>query len=355
MGGVQQALSDGAAVDAAQDDGSTALHKAAFNGQLDICRTLLDRGVDASAADRSQFTPLHEACQAGHARVCELLIEHGADLEAKDCDGQTPLFQASRFNRPEAAGVLLKEGADLDARGLENRAPLHAAAFYGSSEVVDVMLAHGADPQVTSAHAFTDTRRHPHLLVMVSSHHRYEDVTPLHSAMMSDSTNSRDIARSLLGAGANPDALMSIHSKFQKNTPLDSSNPVFHKLTPLSICRSADAATILIERGASIQGVEGSVRPMLSAVVDNRPEVAAVLAYNGADFQEFADRAQNHGGFMPRYERQMQACIATQQTADFERDTAAVLADDFNPNAAPEANAVPSDEQPPSRRQRMRL
>lgn len=46
---------------------------------------------------------------------------------------------------------------------------------------------------------------------------------------------------------------------------------------------------------------------------------------------------------------------ADRQTAQFERDTAAVLADNFNPNATPEANLVQSDAEAPPRRQRMRL
>lgn len=46
---------------------------------------------------------------------------------------------------------------------------------------------------------------------------------------------------------------------------------------------------------------------------------------------------------------------ALEQHDQFERDTAAVLADDFNPIAAPDANAVPSDAEPATRRLRLRL
>lgn len=46
------------------------------------------------------------------------------------------------------------------------------------------------------------------------------------------------------------------------------------------------------------------------------------------------------------------AAFVTQQ---LERDTAAVLADNFNPNAVPEANTIASGTEPTPRRQRMRL
>lgn len=113
----------------------------------------------------------------------------------------------------------------------------------------------------------------------------------------------------------------------------------------------------LLERGAQVTTTDHQGRSSLHyAANGGHPQVCQLLVERGADFE-----AQDHEGMTPlawAHENSGGArdyLESLVQTRAFERQTAAVLADNFNPNAAPEANAVPSDEQPPARRQRMRL
>lgn len=113
----------------------------------------------------------------------------------------------------------------------------------------------------------------------------------------------------------------------------------------------------LLDRGAQVSTTDHQGRSCLHyAANGGHAQVCQLLVERGADFE-----AQDQDGMTPLAWAQENGGGARDyleslaQTRAFERQTAAVLADNFNPNAAPEANAVPSDEQPPARRQRMRL
>ena len=65
-------------------DGFTALHLAAFFGQEDAAKLLLDRGADARAVSRHhelQVAPVQSAAAGGHDAIVRLLLERGAELE----------------------------------------------------------------------------------------------------------------------------------------------------------------------------------------------------------------------------------------------------------------------------------
>jgi ankyrin repeat protein len=68
-------------------DGFTALHLAAFFGQEDAARLLLERGADVHVVSRHEtikVPPLQSAAAGGHRDIVELLLEHGADPSTAD-------------------------------------------------------------------------------------------------------------------------------------------------------------------------------------------------------------------------------------------------------------------------------
>lgn len=56
---------------------SQALVDAAGNGELSVCRSLLENGADPNSCQR--MTPLANAVKGGHVEVVKLLLMHGAD------------------------------------------------------------------------------------------------------------------------------------------------------------------------------------------------------------------------------------------------------------------------------------
>mmetsp|Transcript_21361 Transcript_21361/g.36396 ORF Transcript_21361/g.36396 Transcript_21361/m.36396 type:complete len:279 (+) Transcript_21361:71-907(+) len=87
--GMEELLAAGAAVNARDAEGCTALHFAADRGQLNAARTLLPAGADLDAQDTDGSTPLHYSALCGHEEVAKLLLEAGADSSIQDAAGST--------------------------------------------------------------------------------------------------------------------------------------------------------------------------------------------------------------------------------------------------------------------------
>jgi ankyrin repeat protein len=96
-------------------DGFTALHYAAFFGQEEAARILVERGAETGLVARHasiHVTPLHSAASGGHPGIVKLLLEHGADPNAAQDGGFTPLHSAAQNDDRESVEALLEAGAD---------------------------------------------------------------------------------------------------------------------------------------------------------------------------------------------------------------------------------------------------
>jgi ankyrin repeat protein len=87
-----EALGQPGAISAYSYDGWTPLHLAAFFGQLDAARLLVEAGADLQAVSRNSNanTPLHAATAGKHQAVALMLLEQGADPAVADGGGYTP-------------------------------------------------------------------------------------------------------------------------------------------------------------------------------------------------------------------------------------------------------------------------
>lgn len=79
-------------------DGWTPLHLAAFFGNLDATRLLLEAGADVHAVSQNALTntPLHAATAGKHPDVALLLLENDARSDVVDAGGYTPLQIATQ-------------------------------------------------------------------------------------------------------------------------------------------------------------------------------------------------------------------------------------------------------------------
>ena len=75
---VKQHLANGADVNA-KDDGWTPLHNAAGYSTKEMVELLISNGANVNAKNEDGWTPLHDAATK---EVAELLIDKGADMEA---------------------------------------------------------------------------------------------------------------------------------------------------------------------------------------------------------------------------------------------------------------------------------
>jgi uncharacterized protein len=142
----------GVDVNAAQRDGTTPLHWAAYRVDVDLTRLLLTHGAQADVANRFRATPLGEAVKAAQPAIVELLLEAGADPDAPNQDGQTALMLAARAGSIDVARRLLAHGADVNAReGWREQTALMWAADGAHAELVRLLIDHGADVRARAA------------------------------------------------------------------------------------------------------------------------------------------------------------------------------------------------------------
>ena len=138
-------------VNAAEADGTTALHWAVRAGQGDLVRLLLNAKANVRAANRYGVTPLSRAAVNGDAAMIDTLLRAGADPNAALPNGETVLMTAARTGRTDALKVLVARGANVNAQELRRgETPLVWAAANGHAAAVRLLVELGADVNLRS-------------------------------------------------------------------------------------------------------------------------------------------------------------------------------------------------------------
>ena len=140
-------LKEGADVNAAEGDGTTALHWAAMTGSLDITEVLLRAGASVAAKTRlGGATPLLLAAENGHAPVVQALLRAGADPHSSDGSGTTALMLAAGAGDAAALQHLIASDADVNAREQTfGQTALMFAAAANRVEAIKTLAARGAE------------------------------------------------------------------------------------------------------------------------------------------------------------------------------------------------------------------
>ncbi len=148
-------LQSGVDVNAAQVDGTTALHWAAFYDDPRMVGLLVRAGADVNAVNRYGLSPLVQACTNGDAEVVKLLLEAGADANTTMSGGETALMLAARSGSTEALKALLARGADPNSRERLGQTALMWAAAEGQTAAVRALIEVGADLNARLDSGFT--------------------------------------------------------------------------------------------------------------------------------------------------------------------------------------------------------
>ena len=152
---VRTMLDSGVNVNAAQADGTTALHWAAYNDDAETAGLLVRKGANVNAVNRYGVPPLSLACTNGSAALVKLLLDAGADANATMKGGETALMVAARSGNLDAVKALLVHGAKHDTRERRGQTALMWAAAEGHAAVVRALIEAGADIHATLDSGFT--------------------------------------------------------------------------------------------------------------------------------------------------------------------------------------------------------
>jgi ankyrin repeat protein len=138
-------------VKATAPDGSTALHWAAHNGDVDLVDRLIKAGANVNAKNEFGSTPIIEAANSGSTAVIDSLVKAGADANTTFVDGETPLMIIGRGTNVKAAELLLAHGANVNAMETQKlQTALMWASAQGQGPMVLTLIAHGANVNARS-------------------------------------------------------------------------------------------------------------------------------------------------------------------------------------------------------------
>ena len=149
---VELLVENGAAVDAVNAEGWTALQKASMAGHTDIVTYLLDHGANINHTNEFGHTSILLAARSGFAKLVQLLIDRGADLHRATTDNWTPIHLS--YHHLETTRVLMENGADAN-RIANDYTPLYLAASENQVEVVKVLLSFNPDLEVRYETGYT--------------------------------------------------------------------------------------------------------------------------------------------------------------------------------------------------------
>jgi len=241
-------------VNAAQPDGTTALHWAAHWNDAEAVTLLLKAGANAKAANRYGATPLSEAVVAGSSAMIEALLNAGASPKTLTSeDGETVLMTASRAGNVDAVRILLDRGADVNTvETYKGQTALMWAASESHPAVVKMLMAHGADWKVRSI----DRETKPPRLSAASS------ISPIArggftALLFSAREGDIESAKYMLDSGADIN-----YGDIDNSTALVVS--IMNKQYTF--------AKFLLDRGADVNVVDAAGRTALYAIVDIRNE-----------------------------------------------------------------------------------
>ena len=127
----------------------SALHAAAFAGQLENAKVLIELGSDVNCSGGYYGTSLIAASYKGNVDLMRMLLDVGADANALGRSHYgTALIAATDHiddENLESVKLLLSQGADPSQQGGTNaQYPLHSACAHCSDEVVNALIAAGA-------------------------------------------------------------------------------------------------------------------------------------------------------------------------------------------------------------------
>ena len=152
---LKKILEHDAKINLMDNNGWTALHHAAYNGDFESARELCEQGANVNSYSNSMKTPLHFAALNNHAEIVNLLISKGSKIEgitndeiirfapsksALIIDNVSPLLLAAKKGNTEWFELLLQLGANLYQTDTRKWNCLHFAAYNGHADLVKKII-----------------------------------------------------------------------------------------------------------------------------------------------------------------------------------------------------------------------
>lgn len=145
---IKKLLEKGVDVNSKNGHNETALMRAAWNNRYEATPLLLDAGADVNAQNNDGHTALLYAVEKGNGHVAHALVMAGADINVRDNEyrnGDTILMMAIRKEHLDCAKLLIAAGADVNAKNERGETAFTIADECDLREIKQKLVEAGAD------------------------------------------------------------------------------------------------------------------------------------------------------------------------------------------------------------------
>jgi ankyrin repeat protein len=169
-------LSYGANFNSFNNKGKTPLH-CLWTEHQSALKSMIDAGFDVNTADAGGNSCLHLVCEAGVTAIVQVLLCCSANVLSKNNDNETPLHKAASClsDCPKVCLLLMRSGAEVNALDNNGDTPLHVALQHGNIDTARALMENGADCKIVNVHG--ETVLHSMVMGGVDSQDLFKDLT----------------------------------------------------------------------------------------------------------------------------------------------------------------------------------
>jgi len=273
MDKLKKLLEEGTNVNTPAMYNTTALHAAANSGKKDIVEFLINKGANVDARDTFGLAPLYYAALHNYEDIADLLVDKGTDINAKDKKGYTLLYYAmwdEGDKGKDAIKLLISKGANVGEKDPNGFTPLNWAIWLGYKGIAELLINNGADVNAEDKDGLT-----PYYWAAVYGR---KDIVDLLTAKGATPVSTIHLA-------ARAGDLAKVKSFIEEGTDVNSRDKIGQ--TPLFsaiLADNNDITKFLIAKGADVNAKDqdGST-PLHEAVDKSNRDIVEILIAKGAD------------------------------------------------------------------------
>ncbi len=342
-------IAAGANLNAADNQGRTAAHRAAQAGYLERARFLVASGTQVAAAvfwKQALNYALLRAITRGSTESAAALLDQGADPDFRDDSGRTLLtIAAAEEYSADRTLLLLGHGASVNLAASDGDTPLMVAADRYQPATVKALLDRGADPNAADRDGNTALLR-----AAASRYSWQEDRQPLIGLLIEKGAdpaakNRHGVtALMLLALNGNPAMMLLLDKPIDVNARDEDGNTALLYAARFFVREGQRRnGWALLQRGADVNASNhAGETALILAATQSEPDAVRLLLAKGADVNA-ATRAgrtalmqaidgpkdfdnERHGVYSPEIARLLIAAGAGVNARDASGDTPLTLA-----------------------------
>ena len=133
-------------------EGLTALHFAAYKGNIELSKFLIENGASVTAVTDLGKNVIHLSAEGNQpSAMIYFLYKEKFDVYTGDENGSSALHWACYSGAEESVNFLIGLNAFLDVQDKEKLTPLHLATLYNREKTVIKLLQNGADKNLKNS------------------------------------------------------------------------------------------------------------------------------------------------------------------------------------------------------------